>query len=200
MKNCVFDFFVVWAATPSSEKDKDQPVTCPTHHIDPYWMSEAPTQKVDLAAVIDLTWSLLMCGRLPTKLRNSGTRQSCCTCVSSSLEIKRQSFNFREGALKDKSANEIYEDVTRIHPIPEKNLRPKLETCVKCLSVPLVCRQVFQSSTFSTCTTSAHLVASSKPEHVATCGPFRMRWWLRWRPRCSAPYSGHSCRYCRCDR
>lgn len=81
--------------------------------------------------------------------------------------------------------------MTRIHPIPEKNLRPKLETCVKCLSVPLVFRQVFQSSTFSTCTTSAHLVASSKPEHVATCGPFRMRWWLRWRPRCSAPYSGH---------
>lgn len=97
--------FIIWAheivwnivsSISSSFELQLPPLTKPTSHLfnTPYWMFESPTQKVDLAAVIDLTWSLLMCGRLPTKLRNGGTRQSCCTCVSSSLEIKRRSFNF----------------------------------------------------------------------------------------------------------
>lgn len=77
-----------------------------------------------------------------------------------------------------------------------RNLKLVWNACTSCVSSILS----VQASTFSTPTTSAHLVASSKPEHVATCGPFRKRWWLRWRPRCSAPYSVHSCRYCRCDR
>ncbi len=85
--------------------------------------------------MIDLLWSLLIFGRLPTKLRHSGTGQSCCTCVSRSLEIKRQSFNF--GVKEHWVINHQLElkicDVTRIHLIPRKHPRPKLETCVKCL-------------------------------------------------------------------